>query len=99
MKRLFDYDPLTGTKETFAYNEATGGFTIETEQDVEPALEFAKAIRNNPEVSKAGIKKGWWHYCHIPDIVILKMNEFRLQRRAHTLVNLTEESWVVGEHD
>jgi hypothetical protein len=32
-------------------------------------------MRNNPEVSKVGIKEGWWHYCHIPDIVILKMKQ------------------------
>lgn len=73
MKRLLESDPLTGKKSYFEYDDATGKSTIETTQDVSIILEATKAVRNNPDATKAGIKAGWWHYAHLPDIVLLKM--------------------------
>jgi len=75
MKRLFDYNPSTGATETFEYNHETGGFSIETVEDVEPALEFARGMRNDPEITKQGIKNSWWHIAHLPDTIILKMRQ------------------------
>lgn len=40
---LFDWDPVTGTKETFHYH-GDGKFTIETTVDVEDIVERNKAI-------------------------------------------------------
>lgn len=45
--RLFDHDPLTGVTEYFVFDEDTGGFTIETQQDVEPLVEINKALYND----------------------------------------------------
>jgi hypothetical protein len=40
--------------------------------DVEPVLEYCKALRLAAEYSKKGIKKSWWHYVFVPDWLLLK---------------------------
>ena len=72
-KRLFDQSE--GVTEYFHYDDMTDTSFIETVQDVEPHIEMAKAIRNNQEITKQGIKDGWWHIGHLPDVIILKMKE------------------------
>jgi len=69
MKRLFDYDPLTGVTQYFHYDELTGNWGIESVQDVEPFLELNKALQNDPEYSRQGIKQSWWHVARIPILV------------------------------
>jgi DNA-directed RNA polymerase specialized sigma54-like protein len=44
-KRHFDYDPVTGLNEVFIWND-DGTFTIQVQQDVEPAIEANKKIFN-----------------------------------------------------
>jgi len=41
--RFFDYDPVTGITETF--HKTDKGFVIQTSQDVEKTLDFAKYMR------------------------------------------------------
>lgn len=72
MKRLLDYDPETGVTEIFHYDNQTGDVHIETRQDVEPILERNKALRNDEEYTKKGIKEEMWHFAHIPIVVQLK---------------------------
>ncbi len=72
-RRLLSHDPLTGVTEYFHYNDTDGTSTIETVQDVSSFLDFAQEARNTPEVTKTGIKNDFWHYAHLPDIVIMKM--------------------------
>lgn len=45
-KRLFDYDPITGTKQWFHWNDADESFTIQTEQPVDALIEANKANFN-----------------------------------------------------
>lgn len=45
-KRLFDYDPVTGIKKFWHYNESTDTAIIETEQDSTDILEMNKAERS-----------------------------------------------------
>ena len=73
MKRLLDHDPLTGVTEIYHDDEMTGDWAIETRQDITPQLEAARDMRNNPEESRNGIKNGFWHYCHIPNLIMNKM--------------------------
>lgn len=47
--RLFDRDPLTGIVEYFHYDPDTEGFTIQTQQDLEPLIEQNKALWNDTE--------------------------------------------------
>lgn len=73
MKRLLDYDPLTGIKEIFHHDDKTGEWAIEMQQDISAQLEAAKDMRNDPNISKKGIKDGMWHYAHMPNIIVQKM--------------------------
>lgn len=58
----FEHDPIA-KKNTIHYKH----------HDLEPTLEYTKALRLAAEYSKKGIKKDWWHYCHIPIIVIMEL--------------------------
>lgn len=73
-KELFDYDPITGATTNFEYDEATGKARIETVQDVEKALEYAKMCRDNALLDH-GIKENWFHYAEIPLVYLLKMRK------------------------
>lgn len=75
-KRVLDYDPLTGMTTNFEYHPETDTTVIHREQDVSVILEANKQIQNNEQISRDGIKNGWWHYAQIPMIVIEKfLNE------------------------
>lgn len=69
MSQFFDFNPVTGVTERFAYEEDVAGdkVRIYQEQDVEPLLEHAKEVRNSGAADK-GIKQSWWHYMSIPPV-------------------------------
>jgi hypothetical protein len=76
LKRILDYDPWSGITTTFDYTP-DGVTIIGREQDVSAMLEINKALANNDDYSKNGIKDCWWHFATIPNIVIEKwLNEF-----------------------
>ncbi len=56
ISRPFGYDPLTGQRETFHYDELTGNFHIETTTDIEPVLEHAHEMR----IQHRGAGGGKW---------------------------------------
>ena len=66
MRELFSHDPLTGMNIWFDYNEHTDEATLEYEQDVAPVLEANKAMANDPEVWKDGVKNDFALYASIP---------------------------------
>lgn len=45
IERPFGYDPVTGQKETFFFDELTEEWTIKTEVDIQPVLELAHGLR------------------------------------------------------
>lgn len=47
-------------------------FRIHYQQDVEPVLDYAKALRND-SVTDGGIKKDMWLYATLPPVVIMKL--------------------------
>jgi hypothetical protein len=71
-KRVLDYDPLTGMTTHFDYIPETDTTVISREQDVSTILDINKALQNNEQITKDGIKEGWWQYAKIPMIVIEK---------------------------
>ena len=73
MSILFDYDPVTGLKETFDYDPINDAVTITTEQDITGFLDQMKALRNNPELSAKGIKEDWWLVAKVPQVVELEL--------------------------
>ena len=68
-RRLLDYDPLTGITQYFHNDEITGKWAIETVQDVDPILDVNKALQNDEDYSKDGIKKEFWHVARIPVVI------------------------------
>ena len=64
---FFDYDPLTGITEKLAIED--GKIHIRYEQDVEPILDYAKAIQNEGLSDAAWKKRGAALYAVIPPIV------------------------------
>jgi hypothetical protein len=72
MKRLLDFDPLTGTSTWFVEDES--GFSIVGEQNVDGVIEHNKRLQNEVDDKKA-IKKGWWKYASIPNIFIEKWSK------------------------
>ena len=47
MRRLFDVDPLTGTRTWFEADGAGEEYTLRTEQEVSPLLDLTKYTYNN----------------------------------------------------
>ena len=72
MKRIIDYNPLTGISTWFEYHSETDMTVISRLQDVEPILELNKAKANDTDLTKRGFNESWWEYASIPNIVIEK---------------------------
>lgn len=73
MSDFLEIDPVTGIRSDFKWNENDQEYTIERYADVEPVLDFAKAVSNEVGMNREDIKKGWWLYAKLPPIVILQM--------------------------
>jgi hypothetical protein len=73
MSEFFEYDPVTGIRSDLAWSESTQEMSLIRTADVEPVLDFAKAISNEVGMNRGDIKKGWWLYAKLPPIVILQM--------------------------
>ena|SRR3990167_334633 len=72
-ERLLSFDPLTGLSSHFSYDELTDTTTIRTSGDSTPYLERNKALANDTEFSKAGIKNEMWLYASIPPAVQVEL--------------------------
>jgi hypothetical protein len=71
-KQILEYDPFSGITTYFDYEDDSDTTVIYREQDVTPILEMNKALQNEPEAWKQGVKNSWAHYAQIPNIVIEK---------------------------
>ena len=71
-KRILEYDPVTAITTTFEYDPISDETIIGRHQDVGVILDMNKAVANDEDISKRGIKAGWWHYATIPNIIIEK---------------------------
>jgi len=69
MKRVLDYDPMTGITQYFHYDETNGNWGVESVQDVDPILDMNKSMQNDESYSRLGIKKEWWHVARIPVVI------------------------------
>lgn len=73
MPIFFDYDPVTGIRETFDYDPMNDVMSINTSEDVSPLLDRLKAMRNDEDYSRQGMKADLWHYATIPATVEMAM--------------------------
>lgn len=71
-KRVLEHDPLTGITTHFDYYPESDTTVIERTQDVESILTANKILQNDDDLTKKGIRKSWWHYAQIPNIIIEK---------------------------
>ena len=69
---FLNYDPISGVKREFDFEEDNGLIRIHSVQDVEPMLDRARELRNSGEADN-GIKKSFWLYAELPPVVILEM--------------------------
>ena len=67
-----EYDPITGLYEDYHLDD-NGRFTIKTWQDVEPYLDYAKAVANEGLADAGWKKNGFTNYAIIPPIVQAQM--------------------------
>jgi hypothetical protein len=77
-KRLLDYDPLTGVRTWFEYEQSTDKMLITTDQTAElvnEVLDNNAEMRQDADYSKNGIKNDMWHYARIPNGVALEIKK------------------------
>lgn len=67
-ERLLDYDPHTGAKHWFSYDEDTDTMRIRTEEDVQDIIDFNKEKQAEGFDRKSEV----WHAAKIPNTIILK---------------------------
>ena len=74
-KRLIDRDPLTGEAVWYEYKAADDSATITHTQDVAPLLERNRVQAADSDLTAKGIKRDFWRYASIPNIVWLKWKQ------------------------
>lgn len=67
--RPFDYDPFTGVKSTFHWDETAGKFYIEEHQDVEPLIDYTKAVYNSFDERARWGKDPLHHVASLPPVI------------------------------
>lgn len=73
MKRRVDYNPMTGITTSVDYNSVTDTTAVIHEfDDLSAVLDQNKALANDTEYTKKGIKNGFWHYAFLPNAIIHK---------------------------
>jgi hypothetical protein len=102
-KRVLDYDPLSGITRYFDYIPETDTSVVYSEQEgVNLILDANKALQNDDQLTRDGIKKGWWHYAQIPNIIIEKwLNEHGVdiynkdhEKKVYSLLNQPEYRYL-----
>lgn len=68
-KRLISTDPVTGLMTWHDYDPLTDEMTIGYSADSTPIIEANKAMQNDADKTKLGIKQEFWHYANIPAAV------------------------------
>lgn len=74
MKRLLDFNPLSGEKVWFDYDR-NDQMVLTHEQDVSRHLEYAHARMVDTDYTKKGIKNDLWHYAKVPNTVMIEMKQ------------------------
>lgn len=75
-RRLLDYDPLTGTRTWFDYENSTDTTFITTDQSAEHVnsiIDQNAVMRADADYSRNGMKNDMWHYARIPNGVALEI--------------------------
>ena len=74
MRRLLDYNPITGERTVFEYG-ADDRMVITHEQDIASIIDGNKRLANDDSITAKGIKNDMWHYASIPNALIVKWKQ------------------------
>lgn len=72
-KSLISFDPLNNISQYMHYDEDTDISHFESVGDATEVLEYNRALANDTDITKYGIKNDLWLYAKIPAIVQLKL--------------------------
>jgi len=75
MKKVLDFNPITGESVHFDYDEQSDVMKITHQQNVDHILDRNKALAANEARTKRGIKNDMLHYATIPNSLILKWKQ------------------------
>lgn len=87
----FDYDPLTGVTEYVEFSADGKTFSIRSEQDVQPYVDFAKFLANTGG-TEVNFRKEGWLYAIIPPVV-----QAQMFKRGINILDQTHTKAVVKE--
>ncbi len=68
-QHLLDFDPLTGKKVIMDYRDDGRDVRVITQQDLTPLLDRNRALANDEDYTRQGIKEDRWHYASIPEVL------------------------------
>ena len=95
MKKLIDYDAITGVAEYY-HSNPDGGFAIQTVQDVAPVLDANQKARSS---ASSNWKGGMHHIASIPQVVVeawwkeLGSDPFAKKNRPWLIARLNNRDW------
>jgi tetrahydromethanopterin S-methyltransferase subunit G len=65
----FDHDPITGLTEYYSYDPITDRIAIKAVQDVEPVVDFCKAMVNQ-QIGDKNFRGEGWLYAALPMSIV-----------------------------
>jgi hypothetical protein len=65
-------DVENGVTEKTVYDPLTNLLHVTRSVDVEGNLDYSKALAKDEDVTRNGIKNEFWHYAHIPNVILEK---------------------------
>ena len=69
----YERDPMSGL-ETFTHLDGDGEKThITYRQDIQANIDMTRAMRNDDSYWRQGVKNGWAHVAHIPNVVVSEL--------------------------
>jgi len=86
-KSFVTYDSLNQITQYMHYDEDTDDAVFQSVGDATPVLEFNRMQANDTELTKYGIKNGFWKYASLPAIFITKLMQekgLNVWDRAHS---------------
>jgi hypothetical protein len=72
MEKIADeFDKFTNTRTRTGFVDDK--LVIRKDADISPNIDYATLLRNDDQYSSDGIKKGFFHAAHIPEVVIVEL--------------------------
>lgn len=82
---------------TESYFDDEGQLHIHKRADIEPNIEYAKAIRNDPGNWHDGVQKNFAHAGHIPAITVVELLKIGVDVNTATLKEIREGLHKLGK--